>query len=595
MNQSRTNKFLLALVKPYKHVVVVIAIFSILASCFDGISIGLLVPLLSNLQKLQATPNLPRVFQAFSELLRPYPAQQQVLFSLGFVLLAIVLKNLFGLLSTGLGHWFSRRLQADLRLQATSLLMRVGLEFHHQAKAAELIEKAMVHTNAVEYFVRMQIELMAYWVTLAALLGMLLVLSWPLTLVALLMGAILFALTAQLTKNASLLSKKEATANQELMNAVYESLGGIQLIKSYSKEHEQIPLLHEKVETSRRIALRRTVELFGVPPLMDVLGALGIVILFLLATLVHGMNTQLVLAQLLPFIYILMRIVPLVKCINGIRAQIAARKPYLELVYDLLRDDDKPMLANGTQIFSGLTRAIQFQAVSFAYNGAPQAVLREVDFAIPVGKTTALIGESGAGKSTIASLLLRLYDPQQGAILLDGVPLPNYKLESYHRRIGVVSQDTFLFSSSVKANIAFGAITPPSEEQILNAAKKADAHEFIMGLPNGYDTFVGDRGVKLSGGQRQRISIARALLRDPEILILDEATSALDTKTEHRIHQAILELSRGRTVIIIAHRLSTIKTADQIIVLKNGRIAEAGRAEHLLAQRGEYYHLTAAA
>ena len=200
-----------------------------------------------------------------------------------------------------------------------------------------------------------------------------------------------------------------------------------------------------------------------------------------------------------------------------------------------------------------------------------------------------LFGESGAGKSTIANLLLRLYDPQQGAILLDGEPLPSFHLASYHRRIGVVSQETFLFNETVKFNIAFSAEGTPSDEQVIAAAQKAGAHEFIIELPDGYNTFVGDRGVKLSGGQRQRLAIARAILCGPQILILDEATSALDTHTEHRIHEAIVELSQGRTVIIIAHRLSTIKNADQIIVLKHGQVVEAGRVEQLLKRRGEYY------
>ncbi|MGH7450211.1 MAG: ABC transporter ATP-binding protein, partial [bacterium] len=312
---------------------------------------------------------------------------------------------------------------------------------------------------------------------------------------------------------------------------------------------------------------------------------------FVIAMFMYELNTQLMLTQLLPFIYILLRIVPLTKIINAQKAEVLSKRPYVELVYNLLRDDDKPFIPNGHQIFSGLAREIQFRAVSFVYNGTRKPVLHEVNFSIPAGKTTAIVGESGAGKSTIANLLLRFYDPQQGGILLDGEPLPNFKLETYHRKIGVVSQDTFLFSNTVKFNIAFSVEGTPSEEQIIAAAKKAGAHDFIMELPNGYDTFVGDRGMKLSGGQRQRISIARAILRDPEILILDEATSALDTKTERRIHQAILELSHGRTVIIIAHRLSTIKNADQIVVLKHGQVAEIGHPEDLLEQGGEYYQL----
>jgi len=592
MLKDAKTKFIFDLITPYKHFAVLVILLSIAGSCFDGLSIGLLVPLLSNLQKMEASRNLPAVFRWLAELLQPYSAQQQIMLSIGFVLAAILLKNLFIMLSISLGHWLSHRLQANLRLKAMTLLMRVGIEFHHQAKVAELIEKAMGHTTQMEQFIRMFIELIANLLTLLVLVAILFVLSWPLTLLALLLGAIFFQIIAQYTKSARRLGQQGATTTQDLMSAAYESLSGIQLIKSYSKEQEQIPQLHEKIEASRRMAFRRSSRFFGVHPLTDVLGSVAIVILFLLAIWMYKMDTQLMLMQLLPFIYILLRIVPLTKIINGQRTEIMGNRPYVDYVYELLRVDNKPFITDGRQIFSGLQREIQFHGVTFVYNGTPKAVLRGVSFSIPAGKTTAIIGESGAGKSTIANLLLRFYDPQQGEILLDGEPLPNYQLASYHRKIGIVSQDTFLFSNTVKFNIAFSAIATPADEQIIAAAKKAGAHEFIMELPNGYDTFVGDRGVKLSGGQRQRISIARAILRDPEILILDEATSALDTKTERRIHQAILELCAGRTVIIIAHRLSTIKNADQIVVLRNGQVIESGNPKGLLNQKGEYYRLT---
>jgi len=595
MSRHEKTKFLFSIIKPYRRLVALVILLSILGSCFDGISIGLLLPLLSNLQKMDAGQNLPAIFRWLAELLQPYSAQQQIMLSIGFVLAAILLKNLFIMLSMRLGHWLSNRLQADLRLKAMTLLMRIGIEFHYQAKVAELIEKAMGHTTQMEFFMRMLVELTANLLTLFVLVAMLFILSWPLTLLTLVLGAVFFIVISQYTKNARHLGKQSAAATQDLMNTVYESLSGIQLIKSYSKEQEQIPQLHEKIEASRRMTFRRTSRFFGVHPLTDVLGSIAIIVLFLLAMSMYKMDTQLMLTQFLPFVYILLRIVPLTKIINGQRTEIAGNRPYVDFVYDLLRVDDKPFIADGRQIFSGLQREIQFCDVTFVYNGTPKTVLRDVNFTIPAGKTTAIIGESGAGKSTIANLLLRFYDPQQGEILLDSEPLPNYQLASYHRKIGIVSQDTFLFSNTVKFNIAFSALATPANEQIIAAAKKAGAHEFIMELPNGYDTFVGDRGVKLSGGQRQRISIARAILRDPEILILDEATSALDTKTERRIHQAILELSQDRTVIIIAHRLSTIKNADQIIVLKNGQVAESGSGEELLAQGGEYYHLANAA
>ena len=191
-----------------------------------------------------------------------------------------------------------------------------------------------------------------------------------------------------------------------------------------------------------------------------------------------------------------------------------------------------------------------------------------------MGKTTAIVGESGSGKSTLVHLLLRLYDPQQGWITLDGEPLSSFRLDSYHRRVGVVSQDTFLFNETVRFNLGYAADVPPTDAQLVEAARRAFAHDFIMELPAGYETVIGDRGVQLSGGQRQRLALARAILTNPEVLILDEGTSALDAQTERGIQEALREFGSGRTVIVIAHRPSTIEGADQVVVLKEGRITE---------------------
>jgi len=591
MIKDAKTKFLLDLVKPYKHIVVLVVLMSILGSGFDGISIGLLVPLLSSLQKMNTVQQLPRVLQWFMDFLQPFSTPQQIMLALGFVILAVILKNLFLAVSVRLGHWLSTLLLANLRMQAATLLMRVGIGFHHQSKAGELINNAVGNTINVELFLRFAVELLANSLTLAVLVAMLFLLSWQLALLSVLLGAIFFYCIHYYTKNAQRIGKEVAETERDFMNTVHESLSAIPLIKSYSQEPAQISSWHEKITANRKASYRRNFTFFSIHPLTDVLGAFAIAILFVTAMLTYKLDTQLILTQLLPFIYILLRIVPLAKILNGQRVEVVSRWPYVELVQELLRTDDKPFIPDGHKIFSGLQHEIRFRAVTFAYNGNPKPVLHQVSFSIPAGRTTAIIGESGAGKSTVANLLLRFYDPQQGEILLDDKFLPNFRIESYHRKIGVVSQDTFLFSHTVKFNIAFSAEGTPTDEQIIAAAKKAGAHEFIMELPHGYDTFVGDRGVQLSGGQRQRISIARAFLRDPEILILDEATSALDVQTERRIHQAIAELSHGRTVIIIAHRLSTIRNADQIIVLKNGRVIETGLASKILNQKNEHNEL----
>ena len=589
-NTVTETRFLFAIVYPYKYIAILIILFSLLGSAFDAISIGILVPLLSHIQQLEGQ-GLPKVFRWLVVWLQSYPIQQQLYWSIAFVILASLLKNAFIALSIRLGHWLSTRLLADLRLRAIRLLMNVGIAYHNQSRVGDLIDRAVSNTGGVESLIRIGIEFIANTLTFVVLFALLFLLSWQLTLVTILLGAVFFGLMRGHTRRLLRMGETAATTSRGVLSAVHEALSGIQLIKSYSQEQRQIPWLYEKVEANRKEESRRRFKIFSIHPITDMYATIAIAALVVIAMQMYRMNTKLMLTQLLPFMYILLRMVPLLKILNNQRAEIVGNWRQVSMVYELLREDNKPFLPDGEKICSGLRRDIQFRAVTFAYPGHDKPAIKEVTFTMRAGETTAIIGESGAGKSTIAHLLLRLYDPQQGAILLDGEPLTNFQLGSYHRRIGVVSQDTFLFNETIKFNIAFSAADVPSTKQIITAAQKAGAHEFILDLPDGYDTLIGDRGVRLSGGQRQRLAIARAILCDPQILILDEATSALDTQTERHIHEAIVELSQGRTVIIIAHRLSTIRNADQIVVLKHGQVAEVGHAEQLLARRGEYYLL----
>jgi ABC-type multidrug transport system fused ATPase/permease subunit len=283
----------------------------------------------------------------------------------------------------------------------------------------------------------------------------------------------------------------------------------------------------------------------------------------------------------------LIKILPVTKRINAARGAIQQFSPSLIMVANTLSSKRAEALVSGTRKLTRLSKGITFRNVGFAYNNRAK-VLENFSLEIPYGKTVALVGASGAGKSTVAVLVPRFYDVTEGTIEIDGYDIRDYDLTSLRQRIGTVSQDTYIFNTSIRDNIAYG-MENVSDEQVIEAARLANADEFIRQLPAGYGTLVGDRGVQLSGGQRQRISIARAILRDPDILILDEATSALDSQSERLVQEALERLRQNRTVLVIAHRLSTIRSADCIVVMEKGRIIESGKHEQLLKRKGTYW------
>jgi len=254
---------------------------------------------------------------------------------------------------------------------------------------------------------------------------------------------------------------------------------------------------------------------------------------------------------------------------------------------EILEPQEKEFSRLGGKLFKGLENEIKFHRVWLQYSPDQEPALKDVSFDIEKGKVTALVGGSGAGKSSIADLLVGLYEPTQGEVLVDGINLNEYSMSSWRSRLGVVSQDTFIFNESILENIRYGKLDA-TEAEVRESAVAAQADQFIQNLPNGYHTVVGERGYRLSGGQRQRLALARSILKQPEILILDEATSALDSHSEHLVQEALREFQRDRTVLVIAHRLSTIVNADQIIVLENGEVVERGSHEALLKRKGKY-------
>jgi subfamily B ATP-binding cassette protein MsbA len=371
---------------------------------------------------------------------------------------------------------------------------------------------------------------------------------------------------------------------------VTERLAAIRLIRSYGEEDRESSRFHTQAERYRKRVIRTQRFSSLTSPLSEIFSGFLVILIIWAGTKPElvGLPTALAPEVIIVFLMAALKLASPLKTIASFPAALAVTMASADRVFELL-DQPAAELDGPGEGVARFERDIVFDAVSFRY-GKGDLVLSEVSFQMPRGKIMALVGPSGAGKTTAADLLPRLHDPTSGQILMDGVPLTRLTRRSVRALMGVVSQETVLLNDTVLANIAYGS-PGATREQVETAARAANAAGFIATLPNGYDTMLGERGTRLSGGQRQRIAIARALLRDPPILILDEATSALDTESERLVQQAIERLMQQRTVLVIAHRLATVRDADEIVVLEGGRVVQRGTHEELLRAGGLYRRL----
>ncbi|MEL6494695.1 MAG: ATP-binding cassette domain-containing protein, partial [Cyanobacteria bacterium J06623_7] len=411
--------------------------------------------------------------------------------------------------------------------------------------------------------------------------------SWQLTAISVMLFALVSVGISTLIKKVREVSFAITKANGSYTSAALELVNGMRTIQgSVAQDFERRRF--NRVNYRLREADRRSAFYSAsIEPTTEAASTTILISMLLFSFYFLIPNGRLQISSLLTFMFVLFQFIPLARFINGARSRLSNLQGSIENIKQLLATADKPYLSNGSLVFTGLERAITLEQVDFAYE-SNSPILRNITLTIEQGKVTALVGSSGAGKSTLADLIPRFYDPTGGRILFDGHNLEDFDIDSIRQRMAIVSQDTFIFNTSVRENIAYG-LDRVAESEIVQAAKLANAWEFIRDLPDGFDTELGDRGTRLSGGQRQRIAIARALLRNPDILILDEATSALDSVSEKLIQQSLEKLSQGRTVITIAHRLSTIAKADRVVVLEGGEIVEQGTYQQLLQQKGKLW------
>jgi ATP-binding cassette, subfamily B, bacterial len=503
---------------------------------------------------------------------------------------------------TGLRRYLAFRearwVETDLREQLFAHLQRLHFAYHDRTATGQLMSRANTDLQQLQAFVVMIPLTISNGVTVLAVTVILLLIDPVLTLLALgslpFLNVLATRFSRRLHPNVMAIQQESA----ELAEVVEETVAGVRVVKGFGAEAVQAERLaveaDDVYEASMAAARVRATFL----PALELLPNIG-----LIATLGYGghqvINGSLSLGQLVAFnVYVVMLIWPLrmlgMIIAQGQRAAAAGERVHEVLSTDpVIRQVDGavPLPATGPD---GRRGEVRFDGVGFAYAPELPIVLDGLDLTIPAGQSVALVGSTGAGKTTIARLIPRFYDVQRGRVLLDGVDVSELSLRDVRRAVGIVFEDTFLFSDTIAANIAFA--DPDAEpEQIVRAARLAGAHDFVTELPDGYDTAIGERGYSLSGGQRQRIAIARAILADPRVLILDDATSSVDPTKEHEIRDALAEVMRGRTTVVIAHRPATIALADRVVLLDGGRVVADGTHASLLAASPAYRSVLASA
>lgn len=584
---------LLRFLRPHLGIFVLAVVCMFVSALFDGVQIAPAIPMIDNVftgQEITTTRPLPDFLMKLIATINAMPRLRLLkLITLGFLGL-FILKGFALFIRQYLMSKVGQLLLRDIRNSLYAKYQYLSLDYYSKNKVGALMSRITYDVGVINNSIAQGLTDVFYQgFKTAILLGIAILLNWRLFLLSIVLFPFITIPVLKISKALRKISAKTQEKMGELTSTLHEGISGVRVVKSFSMENYEIDKFARVNQGFYKITMKSAKRIIAIGPITELVGTIAAMLVLYVGgrQIIQGDLSFGMFAAFMAAMFQCVQPFKRLSNINAVMQQAQAAATRIFQILDTPIDmQDRPQAVDLVEF----KKEIRFENVSFKYKEEKELILKDINLTVPSGTVLAIVGPSGVGKTTLVNLIGRFYDVTTGRITIDGFDIRNLKIKSLRSKIGIVTQDMFLFNDTVKTNIAYGNIDARLKD-VVRVASVAGANEFIQRLPKGYDTIIGERGFKLSGGEKQRLAIARALLKNPPVLILDEATSQLDSHSEMAVQKALDELMRGRTVFVIAHRLSTVRNADKIAVLEAGSIADCGTHEQLMDRAGLYKEL----